>query len=823
MVSSYEVQLANHSRTMSVEESFVGMKYTNAPLREGYMRKIINADVSNDSSALKVRMGMQKSDDPIAAYLAATTNYCVHHTGRIAVSTYDDEDAIICRYALVGDVVTVPNAVRAHGVNAKSFAFNPSNCKLIVYYNGNYIIASTAQTSAQMLGTNATIDSTMYLPMKPTWDKIHGMPIEAGPRDGVFASLDYNTYLPVQYVEIVTQTDQTTTYDVHSKLSVLKLQFNATQTAITYTVSALEPNEITALTAVSTGYNMLLDDPYTFANTSHSGTDVYIDGIVPYNADGTVATSSTPGSYVNFKVAYRYPASDLNNGETYCAMWEISDNLNPNGGTITLVPIRTGTTDFKQAFTPGAVLNCDHIPTNYTSYTLTVHIYRCSDITDTFESATMDSVNYTPVADGVVTFTQDASQTRNKASNSYDLSTCQGMCAWQNRLVVWGVKQASTTLWVSDVNDPSYFPYPNNVEDFDSEIVACMPFKSTLLVFTEYSLYQLVLSDDGGYTSNIVQSNLRMSKEDCSTTLAVQNMVFFKNGNYYYMLVPGKYASNMYGELQLAPISSDITDAFDYFSDFIEELFPQKSASLYDWWVYQEQDHFRVCYKVKWQYSSTEYKFTDVVFQYSTKTRAWTMMTYESSADRMVQWIVSSTLDSVYIAPHSTATAVQIYTVTTDPKSCVDDLPWGISTPTLTIDTGYRNLDVSHMKKYRQVQFHITTNGAQFVCNPTIYVDNMEVFNEDVSYIEDGVAYIECTNDTATDHKDMDTTIDSSREYYVADRVCIPFCGRGKQARIVLDITVDDDATYRPDIQYLTWVFRNKSGRGGRDGYGIDE
>ena len=157
-----------------------------------------------------------------------------------------------------------------------------------------------------------------------------------------------------------------------------------------------------------------------------------------------------------------------------------------------------------------------------------------------------------------------------------------------------------------------------------------------------------------------------------------------------------------------------------------------------------------------------------------------------------------------------------------NPRSSLDILPWGNTQPECVLDTGYRNIDIMHYKKFRQAQFHITTNGAEFTCRPTIYVDNQTVFNEDCSYIEDGELYIELQNDEVTEHESMDTTIDTTRKHWVADRCCIPFTGRGRMARLELSFLIDSEADYRPDISELTWVFRTKSGRGGRDGYGVD-
>ena len=48
-------------------------------------------------------------------------------------------------------------------------------------------------------------------------------------------------------------------------------------------------------------------------------------------------------------------------------------------------------------------------------------------------------------------------------------------------------------------------------------------------------------------------------------------MIYFKSGNYYYMLVPK--AQSTTGELTLAPISTPITEFFNNFSVNVERVF----------------------------------------------------------------------------------------------------------------------------------------------------------------------------------------------------------------------------------------------------------
>jgi hypothetical protein len=149
----------------------------------------------------------------------------------------------------------------------------------------------------------------------------------------------------------------------------------------------------------------------------------------------------------------------------------------------------------------------------------------------------------------------------NIKQETYDLSTASGMEFWSNRLVLWGVEKDPTILFISDVNDPTYFPYPNNISVYDEPIVCVKAYLGSILVFTTNAVYQITLNSDGtSWNSTLVQSNLNISPWDRHLIQVVRNMVFFKSGDYYYMLVPKAQAST--GKLALAPISSNIIEFF---------------------------------------------------------------------------------------------------------------------------------------------------------------------------------------------------------------------------------------------------------------------
>lgn len=160
----------------------------------------------------------------------------------------------------------------------------------------------------------------------------------------------------------------------------------------------------------------------------------------------------------------------------------------------------------------------------------------------------------------------------NAAPKIYKLATAKGMLEWKNRLVLWGVEDAETVLFTSDVNNPTYFPYPNNIDILDEPIVHCMLYGDDLLAFTNTKLYRLTIGETGGIgTHSLIQKNLNIAAKDIPMFCLVKNMVFFKSGNYYYMLVPK--SSSITGETTIAPISNTVYSFLDNFNNEVEKLF----------------------------------------------------------------------------------------------------------------------------------------------------------------------------------------------------------------------------------------------------------
>lgn len=174
---------------------------------------------------------------------------------------------------------------------------------------------------------------------------------------------------------------------------------------------------------------------------------------------------------------------------------------------------------------------------------------------------------------GLSLVSDDLANSLNIKTAKYNLGECTGMCEWSNHLVLWGVPKALNTLFVSDVNNPGYFPYPNNVDVFTEPIMSVHNYGNELLVLTTTCLYRLSWDAEGtGWTHKLVQRNLHITEADIPMAGVIKNMFYFKSGNYYYMMVPRAASNNVVGDVTIAPISKPIEGLLDNFHNEIYNL-----------------------------------------------------------------------------------------------------------------------------------------------------------------------------------------------------------------------------------------------------------
>ena len=713
---------AHRARYMTSEDNFAsGMKYSNAPHMSGFAKSIVNYNLKNDGECLTPRGGLtQLGEDTVFSMLTSSEalDYCVHHSGTMYINTADKTDAVLCQYMLVGTLYSA-------GVDV-------AHSMLIVEHNGTYITATYDSEAEGLAG---------HFVMKPALKEMHGMPMEAKYRAGMYTSIEANTYVLVNTGN-------------KNKLGRIYATFNNDQTAISWYVKSVDPTEVQPTQAMNYGYNMLKDNPYTFENTRSSTGGIELTGVLPYGEDGRLLLTARPGTPIDFKLYYKYTQTDVDNNDKYLVQWEVQDLNNASAAEV-VQKVRGS-----HEYTPGEEIVFHYSPA-FTAFSLIVRLYKKSEMDaqdaewekDTALQALVTRDEYltpnrvTTLASYYLT-SNSSSSVLNVDAVEYDLGTSTGICTWMQRLVMWGVSNAKSTLFVSEINDPGYMPYPNNSEIFNDDIICAVPYMSDLLVFTKTALYKLVMNADGiSYTTTCVQERLAMEAADVNTVVTVQNMVYFKSGNYFYMIVPDSRSST--GGVQMAPVSRPIEQMLDYMNTTVagllndvynmnyDEYTNDIDVSLYDYFVYLDDTQIRNVYKVKVNLyegaskTPTEY-YIDLCLNYDTVLRAWTSYMYQSTEYRMTVYKPTVTGKAVFVHLYVEDYLLKAVLAKMDDTIPKDTLPLTEGAARKygnyqLIDTGYRDFSEDNKKRFREVQFCVNIiKSAQLQFHTAFVVDDVE-------------------------------------------------------------------------------------------------
>lgn len=723
----------SHARSIVSENTFAhGMKYTDNPLPEGYVKTLINFQLTNDGTTIKPRLGYEQVATNIAEFTIdeQSQDFCVYLTDNLLVSTADESDAVLCRAVLSGAIDVLDTYAQAAGRALQ--LFNLANAHVTISYKGKYITGDNqVYTHFAPSGT----DDKYYLAMQTCNTSIHECDLViAHSRNGVRTVMDSCAYVPVIHTYTKDGVMRTERH-----LALLRMKFNEDSTSFVWWFDLIQPRDITAIQAVNYGYNMLQATPYKFENQSTANAIILLDGLLPYDRNHKLLTSARTGAEILFHLVYRYPEADLTNGKKYRVRWSIQD-LDSDAAPTVLQDYLEG-----QEYTPGDDIFICTSQTTYKRFTLIANVCYADEVS-------IDNPEPKPLGTLTLAYyyltNDNSTSTLNADAVNYDLGTAQGMCTWQQRLVLWGVANAKNVLWISEVNDPSWFPYPNNCEIFPDDIVACVRYKTSLLVFTRSALYQIALQDDGlSYSTTCMQERLTMEESDISSIIPVQNMVFFKNGNAYFMIVP--VSSSFSGELQLAPISRPIELMFTDFKNTVigllesvvqptsynyyivnedgarmtdDEYHPicvkqledeTLESLLYDWWCMLENRTLRIYYKFQMCVGKSKITYIDLIFNYDTVTRAWTMSIVNSTRFRVTHYISSVTAETIFAQPTLVdKNKVSVNLIQGNEEFTFDsfDLDYdqtGWNETLQYLDTGFRDLDPDIKKRFRQVQFRV--------------------------------------------------------------------------------------------------------------------
>ena len=728
--STYK-QLSHLPRYLTQESALNGgVIFTDNTIDEGAFHMIANAEYDDVKACLTSRKGLQTVESIVLEEASGDRRY--HILGDYPIVVWDLElgpvRGGVQYYTRKKDIYT--NCILCAPLNAEGDAYAADYLKVLVKDKDSESYTAAvpryfSDTPQDLVMTESDAATEGFIKKRPN---------AAAPVATFFQNTLYLTGL-----------------DANTKAPQLKkIQMCKYNNKYLFCLSTSStPYDVSASEAVSSGYNMLKGKTaYTFSN---SVADVWkIDGIIPKDEHGNILLTLNQNQTVFFHLVYKYPSSTKD--VDYCFKWEwaaadtASDKTkwepiyNGNDGVINAKP--GASTPIKIEF--GApVSNC----------IIRVTVYPANDPEDV-------------KAVGMTTLSRIL-ETKTRAEYiTYDLTTAAGMTGWEGRLVLWGVDGADNILFASDINNASYFPYPNNVHIFDKPIVQVVNYMDGLLVFTTERIYLLKLASDGmGFTVNAVQNRLSFHPDDAQYIQVIKNMVFFKTDNYFYMIVPK--ATSLTGELTVAPIYKAMASFFNdpkkaLEKDIVKEVYvkPLVEANAYNkqcltyeglQYNYVDQNTIRTVYGVRVDLNGVE-RHLAVVLNYDTVTRVWTFHTYETNGRPTVAQYQLSTSEApllnVYHEGGNECLQILKYTnnaYTDDFK--LDERAERIFKNILLIDTGYHDMAgyANFKKRFREIQFNVFPLGDDLLEFGTAFLldgctrKDYKVYS---SIAEDGVIYL---------------------------------------------------------------------------------
>ena len=711
-------------RVQNIEETFAkGMSYTTAPLAEGYNRVLVNLDMQDSGNSVTPRLGLRAD------------SYMYNGWPRIGSDEDNNLFEIVDAHAF--DDRNLLSTIWYTGRNNEDHIFGKYVTAGTIYCDTFDYPGYGSQDYADTLNGDR-LTHTAHL-MSNFGAEIHGMRLLQKINVDAPTVTETPNTLGVRVVGTWAYNNNYYFYDDEGKCCVYSYytEDETTENAIGNTVyihhkndpklDVCTPKVLTAKEAVTYGYNMLLANPYQFANTA-GGNVLEFTGLLPYVNDELCMTP-VQNQDIHFVATGTIP---LNKKYKFVAEWSSTNNTSWN-------LIKKWTVD------TGADISTLEIAFDFAP-PVAEAIIRISayPVTDNTAADIADSV----LAVGFSFQKAGYSNTINSDKKQYSIHKASGICYWKNRIVAWGAPEDDTILFVSDVNDPTYFPYPNNIETFTSAIQYCTPFGDDLLVFTADALYIIALADDGAsWTCKCLQRNLSIAAWDVHLVQTVKNMLFFKSGNYYYMVVPK--SSSLTGELTIADVSKPMRGFFDNFKTSVLEILnntymPEVEYTDFDiahYYNYLSKDSVHNVYMlIVPGIHETHDTYVNLDVIYDTVNRTWRVYTYGSSA-RLVPHNTSSTQDTMFVS--------KFQFETDNKRTGVQHLVWSVEREDMylqhndarlatagdehikpsanqkqsiignrqLIDTGYREHASNFKKRYRELQFtinNISLNALQF-------------------------------------------------------------------------------------------------------------
>lgn len=279
------------------------------------------------------------------------------------------------------------------------------------------------------------------------------------------------------------------------------------------------------ITAATTGFNMMLDEPYKFYN--HPGGTFNILGAFMYDYFKTkVLLSPDVGTTTKLLIYYQYSIGDGENAvpiKIYYydtgsskSILDVSDEDWKEVNSISISPnMRPIEVDFE-------------VPCNYFMIRVVANEGTASEVV--WSSGVYDTTNL---------------DLKNVELKNIDITEAKQFITFGNYIGAYDIADYNTAIFFSAPNDPGYFPFPDNTIDFLEEIYAVHKYLNMLLVVTSNALY-LITPGNTIKDSSIkkILNNINVTKWDALDATVLNDQFCIKISDQYYIFKPNSYTSD---------------------------------------------------------------------------------------------------------------------------------------------------------------------------------------------------------------------------------------------------------------------------------------
>lgn len=652
---------------------------------------------------------------------------------------------------------------------------------------------------------------------------------------------------PVHYY-----TDLTTnkvTVPTFTKPILSKLKYKKATGWNTFVIEPIELRQINPIEAQNTGFNIMLDDPYTLVD--EEGGSLSILGILKYyNQTRKIKFGTRLGEPVDLRVYYQYPTV----GESLQYKIEKLDLIDKDSDWVTLVEFAI---TFETYIDENGEVQTKRIENNDNSHTAGAPFWYTytPDLSRTLIRVTLRVGEDTATEYSFIyELNTDSYNYESLEGKTYDLSKCKGMFTWLGCVGIYGLKDASDTLFFSAVDDPGYFPYPNNLMVFDNEVLAVHNYLDNLIVVTVDSIWLVT----AGTTINMstqkkIMANVHLSEIDAINLVVLKDEIFFKAGNDFYVLKPNKYtsdATDLKNYINSTAISRFSLNFEEELTSILNKLYVNKikaEITHFDFGdvysiVKDNEVHYIYYVQPKLKNDSNtiiSYGYLAVHLIYNTIVRSWRLYVKKVGTYGQTPYLYKIKELNAYCEFLKTYrnTDNPGFIITQEDTSTVSDLVEGLITPHQEfdnyqyLDTGTLALDDVNTKRFREVQLNLLNlenNTIRFYADflldgqervsTTRYETQHITDRDDPDFGQIYVTPIEATN---VDLMGISTLAEDITEadYWALDlsrfpdlsvvTVRLQLQGRGRRGQLQLL----NDSLKKYELSDINWVYRTMSAR----------